>query len=196
MIIWKSINDTEGKAFKLGHPCEEAQTEVRKRHYANSRQALITCLKEFKESPPQFTKASELLICGHHHLATNKTLLVSLAHTRGLAVACVAKESKEILGVGIDCELLNRPFRPELLSKFSRVDDSFKDPLHLWCAKEAAFKASSYFWTREKTFVLKDISIQENNFFVEGLLEGKLSYEVSGNYLITLATVTQAKQRH
>jgi phosphopantetheinyl transferase (holo-ACP synthase) len=194
MIIWKTINDTQGKSFPFPHPQHESPSEIRRLHYANSRMALLECLRECLKEPTcllnENPKPHDLEIKDHHYLTHSPELLVSLAHTRGLAAACVAPKDKTCLGVGIDCEHIDRPFRSELLNKFSTENDKYESELRLWCGKEAAFKASSYFWQQEKTFVLKDIIVRDKFFEIDGLLKGNLSYEFSGDYLVSIATVT------
>ena len=95
------------------------------------------------------------------------------------------------MGVGIDCEHKDRPFKKELLTKFSCDEDSYESILSLWCAKEAAFKASSYFWKQQKTFVLKDIVINDQKFSIPDLLEGTIAFDYAGDFLITRAIVTK-----
>ena len=195
MIIWKTINDTEGNKFPFSHPEDEAQSPIRKRHFANSRMALMECLVELapeshqKEASPLCLK--DLAIKNHHQLENYPQLLVSLAHTRGLAAACLAEKMDDVLAVGIDCEHSERAFRSEILTKFAHENDKAISPLHLWCAKEAAFKAASYFWKEEKTFVLKDITIEGKTFVVPNLLQGTLSFELKDDYLVALAVVTK-----
>lgn len=191
MIIWNSVNDTEGKGFPFPHPLNEAQSDIRKLHFANSRLALINCLKELKPQAVEIQEIGQLEIVQHHHLKNFPNLLVSLAHTRGMAAACVAPKSESILAIGIDCESLERRFNENILEKFSTDEDSFQNILELWCAKEAAFKAASFFWQHEKTFILKDIVIQKNQFFVKGILAGEFTLEQKDRYLFAIAKVTQ-----
>lgn len=195
MIIWKSVNNTEGKEFDLGHPQDQAQSQIRKTHYANSRMALLMCLQEVE--PDSELSSSDLEITGHHFLSKRPHYLCSLAHTRDMACACLIHVGDKALGVGIDCERSDRVLKPEVLSKFSCQEDHGQSPLHLWCAKEAAFKASSYHWSKShrthKTFVLKDIQVRANTFEISDLLKGRIEFHQDPHqqgFLIALAIVT------
>ncbi len=192
MIIWKVADDSLGQKFALPYPKGEAPTAIRKTHYQNSRMALLLAIKEVQESfgmkGPEL-KSDDLEIIDHHVLKNHQNLLVSLAHTRGLAAAVCAPKSSHLHGIGIDCESCERPVRPSYLTKFETSQDRYKDPLSLWCAKEAAFKACSYYWKREKTFVLKDIVVMDDSFVVEGLGNGSLKFYKESDHLICVATL-------
>jgi 4'-phosphopantetheinyl transferase EntD len=188
MIIWKFIDDKDGHTFNLPYPDDQAQTAIRKGHFQNSRLALSECLKGHGL---QVEDIEDLTIRDHHCLKKDNQLLASLAHTRGAACAIVATQSFELHGIGIDCERQDRIIRHEILDKFSGELDDAETNLHLWCAKEAAFKASSYFWKLEKTFILKDIIIKKDIFEIPGLLAGRLEHENVSDYLVTRAMVTQ-----
>ncbi len=188
MIIWKFIDDKGGHDFNLPYPDDPSQTAIRKSHFQNSRLALSECLKAHGR---QVEAIEDLMIRDHHCLKKDNQLLASLAHTRGAACAIVATQSDKLHGVGIDCEQQDRVIRHEILDKFSGELDDAETNLHLWCAKEAAFKASSFFWKKEKTFILKDIIIKKDTFEIPGLLAGELEHENFSGYLVTKAMVTQ-----
>jgi phosphopantetheinyl transferase (holo-ACP synthase) len=192
MIIWKVADDSLGQKFALPYPEEEARSAIRKSHYQNSRMALSMALGEVLKYQNAWRKnitRDDLNIVDHHSLKNHPNLLVSLAHTRGMAAAACAPQGPKLFGVGIDCEALSRNVKESYQSKFKREDDQFQSPLHLWCAKEAAFKASSYYWKKEKTFVLKDISVVHDKFKVEGLGGGSLSFYEEKGYLICVAAL-------
>lgn len=186
MIIWKFTNDSDGQRFAFPYP--PGQSEIRKIHYQNSRQALYECLLLKGIINPS---EDDLKVSHHHTLEKHNNTLVSIAHTRGGACAVIGEKSSTLLGVGIDCESLERNIRHEILDKFSDEADQAKTNLHLWCSKEAAFKASSYFWRQEKTFILKDIRINHNRFEIPDLLWGELEHHEESGFLITKAFVRQ-----
>lgn len=187
MIVTK-ITFSENLNRTLPFPMPEEFTAIRKEHWHNSRLALSDCLQELGH---KVECSEDLIVVDHHHLKGHPDTLVSLTHTRGAAGACAIKATKDVLGVGIDLEPIEREIKGEWKSKFLLPTDSGESDLHLWCAKEAAFKASSYFWNQEKTFVLKDIQLKGNKFEIPHLLEGKFKISREGNYLCTVAWVTK-----
>lgn len=197
MIVWKTINDAEGQNFGFTYPKSEIPTDIRRTHFKNSRLALLKSIEELqlKENhtsrPIKFNSSEDLEIEDHHHLKRDPKILVSLAHTRGLAAAASCFRSEKALGIGIDCESQDRIVKEALLDKFSTHDDQALDSLHLWCAKEAAFKASSYFWKEEKTFVLKDITVKRNSFTVDNLGHGEIHFKNERGHLICLAILQE-----
>ncbi len=198
------IFNAEGSTFCL-HGSEHFSA-IRKSHWQNSRLALTRCLIEMKylDSDKEVT-SEDIEISEHHHLKKYPDLLVSLSHTREVAAAILAQKSKDLLGVGIDIEKSDRLVKPELLDKFQNDRDEGLDPLELWCAKEAAFKASSYFWKKEKTFVLKDIGVTSTSvtagdnvftsidFEVADTCSGTIEFSLEENFLITTAFVKTLK---
>lgn len=196
MIIWKTIDDSEGQNFPFEHPESESQNEIRKTHYRNSRLALMKAAIELRKSSSEilevtFDSLKDLEITNHHHLKQQSNILVSIAHTRGLAVAACASKDNKTLGIGIDCESADRTVKESLLDKFSLKEDKANDYLHLWCAKEAAFKASSSFWKSDKTFVLKDITIVNDEFSIPNLGKGHLKFRNEKGHLICVAILEE-----
>lgn len=192
MIVWKTINDAEGQEFGFAYPKNEIPTDIRRTHYKNSRLALKKAAEELTSAKPiSFSKLEDFEIVNHHHLKTNPNILVSLAHTRGLAAAACTYKSQDQLGIGIDCESENRIVKEVLLEKFATHNDHALNSLHLWCAKEAAFKAASSFWKRDKTFVLKDITVKKQSFTIDELGHGELHFHKERGHLICVATLKE-----
>lgn len=188
MFIWKVVDDKEGQNFAFPYPSED-YTPIRQTHYRNSRLALQRAVEEL--SATSLKKTEDLLIENHLHLKNNSDILVSLAHTRGIASAVSAKKSSELFGIGIDCESLHRDVKETIMDKFSHAQDKGLNPLKLWCAKEAAFKASSAFWKNDKTFILKDIVIKNDEFLIDQLGQGRIHFFEEREHLICIAELKQ-----
>jgi len=187
MIVSK-ITLSESKR-RLPFQPNEGFTAIRLEHWHNSRSSLSDCLESFTGAPA--ATLEELKISSHHHLQKYPQYLVSISHTRGAAAAVLLQESDGYLGVGIDIEEKDRVIKPHAMEKFAVEEDHFQSPLKLWCAKEAAFKASSYYWKQEKTFVLKDIILKGTTFKIDGLGEGKITFEEKEGYLVSVAILTK-----
>ena len=185
-VYEKLITNSQGNDFPLS-PSEEV-TPIRLTHWKNSRMALAACLKEANPCKEDVLH-SDLVIDHHHKLKAFPDFIVSLSHTRGAAAAMLTRQTKAMLGVGIDIEEQTRTIKEGVIEKYAHPQDSGLDPLHLWCAKEAAFKASSFFWNREKTFILKDIKVIDHSFWVDDLLSGEVIHHYEEGYLITKAFV-------
>lgn len=104
----------------------------------------------------------------HLHIENNQELLASLSHTDGHGVGLVVQKG-DFISVGIDIELRERKVKEGINKFYFNDHDSLElqaDPLLLWSLKEAAFKAlSPYIETlQEKTFVLKDLWINDSHF--------------------------------
>jgi phosphopantetheinyl transferase (holo-ACP synthase) len=191
MYQYSVVNDTQGEDFKKVVP--ERFTRIRTIHWRNSRLALEDCLRRLGANPEILSSDEDIKIEQYHHLARQPDILVSIAHTRGAACAISAFKQGEVLGVGIDIEKSTREVKQDILSKFLTPEDvTNKQFLKTWCAKEAAFKSSSYFWKEQKTFVLKDITIDLDlmKFEIKNLLNGTIQFENVDGFLICLAFVT------
>lgn len=105
-----------------------------------------------------------LEIENHLQLEKKPELLASLSHTKGIGAAAVM-EKGETLSIGIDIEHSSRKMKTNSKRFFRRREDeeSLSD-LELWCLKEAIFKACSPYYQGEKTLVLKDFWIKNNQF--------------------------------
>ena len=194
MYYYSVVNDSQGEGYPRQTP--KAFTKIRTHHWKNSRLALENCLQDFGLDQGAIKSVQDLEILKHHCLKEWPEILVSLAHTRGAACAVSIGAAQNICGVGIDIEKLDRRVNPEIISKFiTSSDNTLEDYLKTWCAKEAAFKASSYFWREQKTFVLKDISVDLSTgvFKVKGLLEGDFEFIEEGDFLICIALVTKVE---
>jgi len=133
-------------------------------------------------------RQKDLEISKHHHLTHHPEVLVSLTHTRGAGAAVTALMSSDLKGIGIDIEKKSRLLRPEVLSKISHhPQEESPTGIHLWTAKEAAFKAVSPFWQQSKTFILKDILVEGDTFSVKQLGNGTLRWFEWNDYLLCVA---------
>jgi 4'-phosphopantetheinyl transferase EntD len=105
-------------------------------------------------------------IINHHYVVNVPGTLVSLSHTKDMAVAIIAKQG-DIFSIGVDIERVDRPVKAELVSKFkNEKDDQTLSDLELWVLKEACFKALSPVYKRlhlKRTLILKDIIIKDKN---------------------------------
>lgn len=182
MFSWSCVNNATPNGFLKPDP---TFTEVRRQHWLNSRQALIySCQNLGIERVEQ----KSLEITDHHHLTDFPDALVSLTHTRGAGAAVTALRGSGIRGVGIDIEKKSRLLKKGVLSKISdNPEEESPTGIHLWTAKEAAFKALSPFWQQSKTFILKDIKVMGDAFSVEELGSGSLHWFEWGDYLLCIA---------
>ena len=135
---------------------------------------------------------ADLEIHNHTHLENDKSVLVSLSHTK--KVACAAKASaKDFSGIGIDIEKRSRPIKPGIEKFFINDHDDVDDKLLLWSTKEAIFKAISPFYTKDKTLVLKDITIHKDLSFTCFEFHGQSNFdyfEFGGNeYLVSVCAI-------
>lgn len=94
-----------------------------------SRYCLAKCLENLKKE----TKESS-------------EIHISLSHTKNIAAFCaVSAHSSSVLNLGVDLELKDRVITEEVAERIKRSAQSkiaqSMDPLKLWLAKEAAFKA-------------------------------------------------------
>jgi phosphopantetheinyl transferase (holo-ACP synthase) len=190
MISLSLIHDREGQTYKRALP--EPLTPIREQHWKNSRMALEQSLQQLSQGSKALELPNSIDIEKHHHLKDNSNILVSLAHTRGAACATSAFKNQRLLGIGVDIEDSTRVVKEEIVSKYIDSRDKIdREYLRAWCAKEAAFKAASYFWRGSKTFILKDITIdlEESDFQIKGLLNGCLSFHGEDRFLICTAIV-------
>jgi len=101
-------------------------------------------------------------IINHHYMVNVPGTLVSLSHTKDLAVAIIAQQN-EIFSIGVDIERMDRDVKPEIVNKFKNDQDSNQlSDLELWVCKEACFKALSPIYKRlhlKRNLILKDIII-------------------------------------
>ena len=157
-------------------------------HYT-SRLALIKSLDI--NSSSQFTKYSDLKIHNHHYMEKDSKIKVSLSHTNNYAMAC-STSHKDIESIGVDLESSDRELK-EGIKKFYIIDtDEIQDALHLWCIKEAAFKAISPLFKNEKQLVLKDITVLENGTFqleINPTLNGYWMLQSEENRIFTHAII-------
>jgi phosphopantetheinyl transferase (holo-ACP synthase) len=183
------INDRDGLNTELKVP--SGLTAIRQTHWRNSRAALLHCIKQVSTNlNRQMPHENLLAINDFHSLKEDPSVLVSIAHTRGAACASALKRSSDCLGIGVDIENSDRVVRSEIHDKFINQKDIINgDFLKAWTAKEASFKACSYFWKLEKTFVLKDIrvNLEKNTFEVPQLGSGKLFFETREGFLLAVA---------
>lgn len=187
MIVTK-ITLSDDKTSLPFLPPEEF-TAIRREHWINSRKALAACLKDLRGT--DLNHSSEFSIQNHHHLKAFPEILVSISHTRGAGAACTVQKSSKYLGVGIDIEFVDRVIKVGAKEKFLNPTDQGETDLHLWTGKEACFKAASFFWNREKTFILKDIQLSGENFEIDSLLRGKCEFNIEGDYLCAIAWVEE-----
>jgi len=101
-----------------------------------ARLALYDALMEMGKK----VKFEHMEIINHHYVVNVPGTLVSLSHTKDMAVAIIAKQG-EIFSIGVDIERVDRPLKAELVSKFkNEKDDQTLSDLELWVLKEACFK--------------------------------------------------------
>lgn len=130
-------------------------------HYT-SRLALLKTLEN--ETDILFKEYSDLAIENHHFMKISPSVKVSISHTNDFAMACSTNDA-QIESIGVDLESCDRQLK-EGIKKFYIIDsDEISNPLHLWCIKEAAFKAVSPLYKNEKQLVLKDICVLKNGTF-------------------------------
>lgn len=107
-------------------------------------------------------KLPELKLNEFHFLSDYPERLFSLAHTKDLAIAVMA-DKKDFRSVGVDLEFLDREVKTGSEKYFiNNQDEKNLSELELWCAKEAAFKAASFLYS--KNLVLKDFWIKKEVF--------------------------------
>lgn len=134
----------------------------------------------------------KLEIHNHLHILNRPELLVSISHTKGMAIAA-ACEDVMVKSIGIDIENTNRIIKDGYEKFFVNPHDSYTDLLTLWCEKEAVFKAVSPFIhiinKDITTFVLKDIWIKKHHFGIIGsdTKLGTLEYFQEAQYKIVTA---------
>ncbi|MFZ8934509.1 MAG: hypothetical protein ACO20H_07890 [Bacteriovoracaceae bacterium] len=134
------------------------QGTSKERNYLNSRMALLECL------PGKALKLEDLEIIDYLYLKNAPEFKVSISHTQEFGAAVVSQE-KEILSVGIDIELQERPMRSGSEKYFVNEQDMPAPSLKLWILKEAAFKALSPLVKAEyPNLLLKNIWIKDNVF--------------------------------
>jgi phosphopantetheinyl transferase (holo-ACP synthase) len=101
-------------------------------------------------------------IINNHYVVNVPGTLVSLSHTKDMAVAIIAKQD-EIFSIGVDLERIDREVKKELVSRFKNEQDTHDlSELELWVCKEACFKALSPVYKRlnlKRKLIIKDIII-------------------------------------
>ena len=150
----------------------------RHKHWQCSRYALWQGLRQLAPEL-NLNLPDDLEIKDHHCLESNQKILVSLSHTEDYGAAVVGWHSEHLKGVGIDIEFENRPLPSGGEKFFTRKEDDETlkaQPLRLWVAKEAAFKAFSPLYRGDKTLVLKDFWIVENSFGIDQKRLGRLDF--------------------
>lgn len=180
----------------------ELPTSVTKRYPSNKRAfehytarlALLESLKSCQYL--QFQSYCDLNIINHHHMEKAKDALVSLSHTSKFSMASVTK-SCDIQSIGIDLESVDRKIKKGIEKFFLNEKDEISDTLHLWCIKEAAFKAISPLYKGEKQLVLKDIAIQANGRFVLLLdepIQGYWKIQIESERVFSHALILKSSQ--
>jgi phosphopantetheinyl transferase (holo-ACP synthase) len=149
-----------------------------------SRYALVQLLQEELNQIITFEEYKDLKkleIENHLNLVHYPNYLVSISHTKNVATAIIANV-KDYKSIGIDLEFSSRVINSKI-TKFYRHDNDIEDDdLLLWSKKEAAFKALFPLWMHDKTFVLKDIWVKDNEF---GLL---IDEEIKGHFQVDKAS--------
>lgn len=126
------------------------------------RQASFLAARKALQKLVPHMKLTELKLNEFHFLEDFPQHVFSLAHTKDLAVAAMVGKN-DYRSIGVDIEFLDRIVKENSERHFiNSEDDRSINDLELWCAKEAAFKASSFLF--DKNFVLKDLWIRNSNF--------------------------------
>jgi 4'-phosphopantetheinyl transferase EntD len=169
--------------------CESSlSTSVHEQHkldFIRSRIALRDALNEAGlEVSPQ-----DLKLTNFSTLEKFPNLTISLSHTKTAAAALIADKSS-YKSVGIDIELCGRKIKPEIIERISSPHDHDEDPLKLWCAKEAAFKAlvNSGMMPRAPEFSSIEIQKELWNHPSSGL-KGPLHFITSTHLIIAQALI-------
>ena len=166
------------KVHAIAHLSEVAfsfEIGPQKKQWQTSRYALAKAMKKLYPQRP-LTSLSDLEINHHHTLKKDPGILVGLSHTKDFGAAVLGPTSK-IKGLGIDIELSSRTLKQGVQKFFlHKEDDLFlqKNPLLLWMAKEASYKALAPLYKKEKTLVLKDFWIRDRCFGLGSLENGPL----------------------
>lgn len=162
-----------------------------KEDFRLSRHALYGLLKDeniLTESLSSVTK-DDFEIIDFDHLKNRPQIKVSLSHTKNAGAAAISK-SPMLLGLGIDIENKNREYKPGI-EKFFLLDSDDKNlgPLHLWCAKEACYKAVYPHYKGEKVLVIKDFEITGNQFKMTSnpQISGQILFFEENDHLVALA---------
>ena len=192
MYSLSMVTDSHNKGTSLALP--PGLSPIRQKHWMNSRLALLKSVELSLLPSEEMNPESSILIEDHHSLKHNPKILASLAHTRGAACAVTTRLSEKMLAIGVDIEASNRIVNPDTLDKFlNKSDRTQGNSLEAWCVKEAAFKAASYFWKRQKVFILKDIEIdlEKSMFKIPNLVEGFFESSIEDGFLRTVAIVNK-----
>lgn len=162
----------------------------RLRDHYTSRLSLINAVKELRDSSIELTY-QDVLIENHLHLKSSPEIIASVTHTNSFAAAVVT-DSQKISSVGIDIESRERQLKEGIKKFYILENDEIKDPLELWCIKEAAFKAISPLYKEEKRLVLKDITVKRDGTFLlntERNLNGYYRVEEVEGHFLALAII-------
>ncbi len=173
---------------------ERYPSKKRASHHYTSRLALLEALQNCGLN--QFENYSDLGIVNHHHMEEAKNALVSLSHTNEFAMAA-ATYCEEIKSIGVDLENCSREIKPGIEKFFINEEDEIKSTLHLWCIKEAAFKAISPLYKDDKQLVLKDIAVKSNGDFkllLEPAIDGHWKLASKEQMLFTHALILKNSQ--
>ncbi len=150
------------------HLCQppDLASPHRQKQWQSSRYALCQSLKELRPNLVLSTPG-DFEIHRHHCLKRDPEVLVGLSHTEDYGAAIVGLKSNQLQGLGIDIEKNNRSIKLGAEKFFVRDDDDptlKNDPLKLWMAKEAAYKAFFPLYKEKKVLVLKDFWIRQQSF--------------------------------
>lgn len=146
------------------------EKDLRARQHASSRMAISLLLqKDFNiDLPPE-----EIEIVDHQFIKGFPELKVSLSHTKDAWALATISNHQDVLGLGVDLEFTDREIKKGIEKLYINEEDFWQEePLQLWCFKEAAFKAISPLLESDvlnKTFVLKDIIVEGDEFLLKGM---------------------------
>lgn len=129
--------------------------------------------------------SAEVQIVNHHHLKYFPQQNISLSHTSDGACALLAGQ-QHYLSVGIDMEKKSRPIKTGAERFFLRPDDQYQDLLHLWCAKEAAYKALCPLTGPNTAPLFSSIAVSDDHFSW-GEFTGHLDYQTSPEHVVAIA---------
>lgn len=157
--------------------------QSRKKGFLLSRQALKNALAQVGKK----ISTLDLILNGYSDLQNVPDVTASISHTSGAGAAAVA-DRKSLLSLGIDIELTNRVVKNSIFERISNPGDISLEPIKIWTAKEAAFKAIMNGQRLNSLIEFSSIQILDNTWHhKDSGLEGEWELSVLTSYVVARA---------
>ncbi|MBT3584946.1 MAG: hypothetical protein HN509_08570 [Halobacteriovoraceae bacterium] len=187
-IVYKNFSDQLPAGITL-----RGEGLIPKQQFYFSRLALLEALSH--QFPESKWPACQNLSFDYLSVEGRPDALVSLAHTKDLAIA-LAASAPPYLSVGIDLEKKNRVVKEGAHRHYLNQKDDpilFERPLLGWTLKEAAFKALDPIkkqFTATEVLVLKDLWVNGDRFGLNDEVIGLVYIEeLLEDYWVAVATI-------